>query len=222
MFTTKRFRSDYFKRMSDKSSMQRLKAVVYIQDFYRHWKWGQAVKETLQIIGPQAGLVRQSGYDAPFPFHYRYVNAQPAWCCPGKNRDMFHLTKENIVDKFVENRLKQMGKYPLTLEKARRNLASIKIQRCWQTFVEQRGGRHDPNDVVILFQRRWKDYKIRNGSYFKLTSRCIGDKCDDRVYQHQENKIWSINNPDAPCSLLTEESLSYPMDHTKYIIKILV
>lgn len=44
--------------------MQRLKAAVYIQDFYRHWKWGQAVKETLQILGPQTGLVRQSGYGA--------------------------------------------------------------------------------------------------------------------------------------------------------------
>jgi len=222
MFTTKRFRSDYFKRMSNKSSMQRLKAAVYIQDFYRHWKWGQCVKETVQIVGPQTGLVRQSGYVAPFNFHYTYVKAQPAWCCPGKNRDIFHLTREQIIGQLVETRLKDMGKYPLTLANARHNLASRKIQYCWKTFVEQRGKRHNPNDALISFQRRWKDYKIRKGSYFKLTSRCIGDKCDNRVYQHQENKIWSINNPDAPCSLLTEESVSYPMDHTKYIIKILV
>ena len=219
MFITKRFRSDYFKRMTKQSSMQRLKASMLIQDFYRHWKWAQAVKETIKIVGPRTGLVRQSGYRVPFDFLKKYVKATPSWCCPAKNHDIFHLSKQRIVDKLVEMSLKEMNKYPLTLDRAQKNMASIKIQRQWRRYILTC---YDPKNKVIKLQRLWRHYKVRKGAYFKLTSKCIGVKPDNKVYQHQENKIWSIKHPYAPCSLLAEEPIRYPIDQSMYLVKILV
>mgnify|MGYP005622132393 CR=1 FL=1 len=214
--------------------MQQLQAKELIVCFYRHWKWAKVVKRIMDIVGPLKRSVypqmfqRQSGYRPPYPFHLRYVEGQPSWCCPAKQYEMFDKTQFDIYDYLQGEYLKSRGycanaDIEAVQSIARRKLAASTILFHWRRFIDARG------EVVlktstpaITIQRCWRKYKISSGYYFKITSKIPGAPHAMRIYQYQDGRVWWVMDPYAPISLLQEQTWILPSDIENYIIRILV
>jgi hypothetical protein len=189
-----------------------------IQSFYRHWRWGQAVKEVVEIAGTSKKMIRQSGYNPPYEFHLQYVGGTPSWCCPAKHRDYFDKTKEEIVEYLIRQRVN-----PLTLESVK------KIQRNWRKHNKRYGNIYAPEDEVRI-QHWWRANKIKRGSYFTMTPRAIGrgnglkHKSPQlgRVYQYQEHMVFHVQDPKAKCTFLVEQNWNLPLNQSDYILRIIV
>ena len=196
-----------------------------IQSFYRHWRWGQAVKEVIETVGTfKKRMIRQSGYSPPYDFHLQYVGGTPSWCCPAKHSDYFDKPKEVIVDFLIRQYLKAHGKHPLTIESVK------KIQRHWRKHNDRYGNIYAPTDEVRI-QHWWRANKIRRGWYFTMTPRAVGEGNDTlkhkspqigRVYQYQEHKVFHVQDPKAKCTFLVEQNWDVPLNQSDYIVRILV
>lgn len=196
----------------------------YIQSVYRHWRWGQAVKEVIQCVGKfKNTMVRQSGYNPPFDFHLQYVSGTPCWCCTMKNNDMFFKPKDEIVDYLIRTYLKAYGKHPLTYE-------ALKIQRKWRKHNKVCGSIYSPGKEKDI-QNWWRLQKIKNGAYFTCVPKAIGAGDDpphlkhklpqiDRTYQYQEGMVFHVKTPDEKCSFLIEQRWKLPTNLDNYIVKI--
>lgn len=190
-----------------------------IQSFYRHWRWGQAVKEVIEIAGTsKKQMVRQSGYNPPYEFHLQYVGGTPSWCCPAKHSDYFYKTKEEIVEYLLRQYVN-----PLTIESVK------KIQRKWRRHNDRYGNIYAPKDEVRI-QHWWRANKIRRGSYFTMTPKTIGRGNEPkhkspqlgRVYQYQEHQVFHVQDPKAKCTFLIEQKWDVPLNQSDYIVRIIV
>lgn len=214
-------------------NMQRLHAKKIIVSFYRHWKWAKVVKRIMEIVGPLKRSVypqmfpRQSGYRPPYPFHLRYVEGQPSWCCPGKQHEMFDKTQFDIYDYLQGEYLKSKGYSPnadieVVKSMAQRKLAASTILFYWRKFIDARGKAIPKSDPAIKIQRHWRKYKILQGYYFKITSKAPGVPHAMRIYQYQDGKVWWVTEPYAAFSLLKVQPWNLPSDIENYIIRILI
>lgn len=202
------------------------KSARLIQSFYRHWRWGKAVKEVIDTVGKsENSFMRQSGYNPPYDFHLQYVNGTPSWCCPAKQRRVFEMTKDDIVDYLIRVYLREQGKHPLTYE-------AIKIQRTWRKHNHNYGNIYTPKHEVNI-QNWWRTNKIKRGWYFTMSPKAIGEGMDPvklqhkkpqlgRTYQYQEGMVFHVKDPKAKCTFIIEQKWKLPKDLSNYIVRIIV